>query len=364
MSFDLFAEYPCIRKNDIFRIVGNDRRAPYTELEDIYTRVELLAQAVISNEKEFAKSGHYKYGGGYKSLVHYRKGRNYYTAQLIEERLKALDAMGVYPPSVDINSLPKYSAFLQFQFRLIRPYYSSDDTEFYIHENPVTKDMVFKIPMVRPSSWKGNMRNVANLVHFKKRWIKRVFGDASGEVDTKEGLAHKGRIRPYPTFFDAIDLEVINPHSRKTKAGTVPVMMEVAPTGARGYFSILYFPYDLINKPEDRVRREVAEDLELIVESVNGMMLAFGFAAKKNKGFGKTAYSFIRREDKVATGKFAISGVEIPEKKSKEKSSGGKDDWRAQLQQAQAETSSNETTFKDFGGMKSLIKRLGKELKK
>ena len=63
------------------------------------------------------------------------------------------------------------------------------------------------------------------------------------------------------TFFDLIDVEVINPHSRKTRAGTHPIYLECVPQGAKGTFSLLYVPFDLIGADKAEIRRQALEDL-------------------------------------------------------------------------------------------------------
>ncbi|RMH69151.1 MAG: hypothetical protein D6675_13585 [Gemmatimonadetes bacterium] len=367
MGYDLYAEYPCIRESDVRRIVGDDRRAPYTELTDIYTRVNLLAQSVIADAKEFAKNGHFKYGGGYKSLLHYNRGKNSYTAELIEPYLNRLDQLGIYPPSVDIQSLPPYSFFLQFQFRLIRPYTSGDDTPFYIHDNPITKDPVFKLPMVRPSAWKGHLRAVASLMGYPAAVINRLFGDAKKDDDPDaEKWGRRGRLRTYPTFFDAIDLQVINPHDRKTKAGTVPVMLEVAPKGACGYFSLLYFPFDLISQSPKQVKAEVKEDLQMLNKIIRSTLTVYGFSAKKSKGFGQTSISFVRKKGNlppVVTGKFGMSGLQIELSAPPQQHSGG-GSWQAQLQAIKhtSTPASGWQTFGDFNELNQVIKTVVRHL--
>lgn len=97
---------------------------------------------------------------------------------------------------------------------------------------------------------------------------------------------HSGRLSFYPTFFDLIDVEVINPHSRKTKAGTHPIYLECVPDDAKGTFSLLYVPFDLIGNPENKVNTQAREDLELIAQAVREMMLTYGFSAKRTSGYG------------------------------------------------------------------------------
>jgi CRISPR-associated protein Cmr2 len=97
---------------------------------------------------------------------------------------------------------------------------------------------------------------------------------------------HAGRLMFYPTFFDLIDVEVINPHKRETKAGTYPIYLECVPAGAKGTFSLFYVPFDLIGRPEEEVKNQAAEDLQRIAEAVSAMMLTYGFSAKRTSGYG------------------------------------------------------------------------------
>jgi CRISPR-associated protein Cmr2 len=97
---------------------------------------------------------------------------------------------------------------------------------------------------------------------------------------------HSGRLMFYPTFFDLIDVEVINPHSRRTRAGTHPIYLECVPAGARGTFSLLYVPFDLIGKEDAEIQKQAREDLQRVAEGLQGMFLTYGFSAKRSSGYG------------------------------------------------------------------------------
>jgi CRISPR-associated protein Cmr2 len=90
----------------------------------------------------------------------------------------------------------------------------------------------------------------------------------------------------YPTFFNLIDVEVINPHSRKTRAGTHPIYLECVPVGAKGTFSLLYVPFDLIGKDENEIQNQALADLQLVAEGLKEMFLTYGFSAKRTSGYG------------------------------------------------------------------------------
>ncbi len=97
---------------------------------------------------------------------------------------------------------------------------------------------------------------------------------------------HAGRLTFCPTFFDQIDVEVINPHSRKTKAGTHPIYLECVPACAQGTFTLLYVPFDLIGQDEEKVGTQAAEDLKLVAEALREMFLTYGFSAKRTSAYG------------------------------------------------------------------------------
>ncbi len=92
---------------------------------------------------------------------------------------------------------------------------------------------------------------------------------------------HAGRLRFYPTFFNLISLEVINPHDRQTRAGKQPIYFESVPVGASGIFSLLYAPFNSVTEVEAKA------DLILVTKAISEMLLTYGFSAKKSSGFGE-----------------------------------------------------------------------------
>lgn len=208
------------------------------------------------------------------------------------EKIKGLKSLII--PKINANylsPLPKYSFAIQINFTLAKPYISKDDKEFYIIDNPVKKDWVFKVPLVSSSTWKGHLRwttrknegLIDNLLEDNEQII-RLFGHQREKEEGEE--QRRGRLMFFPTFLDKIDMEIINPHDRETKAGKNPIPIESVPQGANGTFTLLYIPFDLIGKPEKEVRKQIKEDLKLTVSAVKKMMTVYGFSAKKTSGFG------------------------------------------------------------------------------
>ena len=301
MSYDLYVDKP----------VG-----------DVVTQLRLLAGGEDSGNaaKKFVK------------LVH---GRASQYDQFIEREMKTIESLGLLSSQPDLSTLPPGSWFLQFTLTLATPWISKDDDPFYVAEsvNPVRKDKVFKVPLMSAASWKGLLR--WTLMHIRlalqkdsltpeqfaqERFVQTLlFGDEKGEESggTKDFAAyldalkpqarpeyerllrayyglepedplphHSGRLIFYPTFFNGIDVEVINPHSRRTKAGTHPIYLECVPAGAKGAFTLLYVPFDLIGRPEAEVKKQAAEDLQRVAEGLQAMFLTYGFSAKRTSGYG------------------------------------------------------------------------------
>jgi len=344
MSYDLYVDLGGDQKQVVDDLVNGKYQG--LEISDAFDRIRLLASVAgllasvaARNEsaKDYTVGGDRKQGGGYKSLVHADKPENTpYAQQLIQPALKQLEELHLIPATPDLSALPPGSWFLQFTFTFAKPWISKDDDPFYVAEsvNPVRKDKVFKVPLMSAASWKGLLRWTAMHTRLalqkdtlspegfaQERFVQTLlFGDEKGEEpgQTKDFAAyldslggkkarelymqkirerfrldekaemphHSGRLMFYPTFFNLIDVEVINPHSRKTKAGTHPIYLECVPQGAKGTFTLLYVPFDLIGKDETEIRKQALEDLKLVAEGLKAMFLTYGFSAKRTSGYG------------------------------------------------------------------------------
>lgn len=195
-----------------------------------------------------------------------------------------LQASGQLVPT--LNFLPQGSWFLQFDFTLAKPYISHDDTPSYIIDNPVSTDRVLGLPLIRPSSWKGNLRSALRQL---KVWtddqpeLARLFGNPKGAEDD----FRSGRLECYPTFFYRVGLEIINPHDRTRRVGKNPILFECVPAGTTGTFSLLYVPFDLIGQATaEEITRRAKDDLQLVAEAISALMLTYGFSAKRTSGYG------------------------------------------------------------------------------
>jgi CRISPR-associated protein Cmr2 len=105
---------------------------------------------------------------------------------------------------------------------------------------------------------------------------------------TKKVTGYQGRIVFFPTFFDSIGLEVINPRKRDQGVGTNPIPFECAPAKAQGHFRILYTPNQAAGD-EAQLCAEAETDLSFALMAVYMMLGVLGFGAKTSSGFGVAA---------------------------------------------------------------------------
>lgn len=261
--------------------------------------------------------------------------RKHYVSSVIKPNFKFIKDLNINNIT---GNIPNYSYFLLTCFQLKKPYISAENEGIYPKDNPISKEKVFKIPYIQASSWKGNLRWMATKllagkvkeisleeVLDERAKIVRLFGNEKDNVSRyldmvfaqkfsitqkeiedefidflrrcnyiKKGIdARKGRLHIYPTFFDQIDLDVINPHDRKTRAGTVPISIEIVPENTNGRLDLFYYPFDRLewlysseSDEREKAIKEIKEDLNLLKDIIKPLLITYGFSAKKTSGYG------------------------------------------------------------------------------
>lgn len=206
------------------------------------------------------------------------------------------DWVGLIPDISVVKHMPSLSFMLHIPFQLEKPYISQDESDFYILDNPLRKERAFGTPMVAATSWKGALRAALWQLGYEDRneVIIRLMGNPRKGDEDKAGRLHF-----YPTFFDDIGLEIVNPHDRETGTGKDPILMESVPKGV-GTLALLYVPFGPIEQTDDTKRAEVAQDLEVVAHGIRAMLTTYGFGAKTSSGFGMTY------EQLVSEGKLAV----------------------------------------------------------
>ncbi|NLY42420.1 MAG: hypothetical protein GX066_00265 [Clostridiaceae bacterium] len=97
---------------------------------------------------------------------------------------------------------------------------------------------------------------------------------------------HKGRAIFYPTFFDKVSYEIINPHDRKRRAGINPIYYEIVPEGARGKLQIIYIPHDAVLSESQILKDQVKEDISFLCRAIEKTEEE-GIGAKIKLGWGR-----------------------------------------------------------------------------
>ncbi len=184
---------------------------------------------------------------------------------------------------------------VEIRFRLRSPWYSKDDLPFHVLHNPVRKDRVFGVPYMSAASWKGLLRWACRMHaglygHLREHrgevsnwsdppWIIYLFGNEKREG----GDFLRGALVFYPTWFDRVGFEVINPHSREKRAGREPITYEVVPPDTEGALRLLYAPLQ-----PGGVRRDVepVKALRHLLDAVRQLLTVYGFSAKRTGGWG------------------------------------------------------------------------------
>lgn len=347
MSYDFFVDFRIKSKQDADNLTSGSGR--YAEITDVLSRIMLLNTAFGLKSKfpdrrdrpdridpeVYAKVGEGDYPSGLKALIHSNGNYNDY----IGFKLSEINSLGINL-SPDISALPEGSWIIEFPLTLAKPFISKDDIPLYIIENPVRKDKVFGVPFTSAMAWKGNLRwtmmkiflepEANNPDRFAEGRLRHtlLFGTEKGMMQetakgwtkyldelcpkAKESYRTKlkekfgkeetpalaGMLHFYPTFWNRIDMDVINPHDRKTKTGKNPIYYEVVPEGAKGVFRLLYVPFYWLGKPI-APKREVIRDLREVVAGIKAMMLTYGFSAKKSSGYGVIKDGWDRDESRL-----------------------------------------------------------------
>jgi len=361
MSYDFYVDFQIKRQDDVDNLT--EAKGNYAEISDVNSRIKLLNNifSLTDNEmlKGYAKVGARNQPSGLKKLIHSTGDYNNCKKKKIED----LKSIGINS-SVDISTLPTGSWLIEFPVKLKKPFISKDDVPLYIIENPVRKDKVFGVPFTSAMAWKGNLKWAMMKIHLEPKTNNSeefaeirykhtlLFGTEKGMEDSakgwakylddlcpdaketyraklkerfgrKEAPALAGMLYFYPTFWDNIDIEVINPHNRKTKTGNNPIYFEVVPARSQGYFRLLYMPLYYLAKPFiNNIKEYVLKDLQYVIKGLKAMMLTYGFSAKKSSGYGVIEDSWDNKKSKLiingVTNTFNFGNFKELEEKIKE----------------------------------------------
>ncbi len=214
----------------------------------------------------------------------------------------------------DLGWLPDGSWLLELEFSLAKPFTSKTEEEFHpyrnSHEihNPIVRDHLTGLPMVKPTTWKGHLRFAAKKEGIEKNIEHRLFGP-DDENEEEQEVKWIGRLRFFPTFFaHSVEQVVVTPLYRDTRTpARGPIDIEVVPAGAPGTFQLLYLPWP---RGDGWSQIQIAYDLLGAVKALKTMFLVYGFSAKKTAGWGIV-------DDALQKGEMVAKGRMWPEGDSK-----------------------------------------------
>ena len=153
------------------------------------------------------------------------------------------------------------------------------------------------------ASWKGLLRWAcrmrAGLCEFLEKrggcldgwndppWIIHLFGNEKAKANDFQ----RGALAFYPTWFSKVGFEVINPHSRKTRAGTQPILYEVVPADTNRTLRLLYAP---LPGAAARDSAQQPEALSQFLDAAEQLLTVYGFSAKRTAGWGVAKIEHIK----------------------------------------------------------------------
>ena len=163
----------------------------------------------------------------------------------------------VHPSLPDLSIFPSGSWAIQINFTLRKPYISRDDTDFYIIDNPVKKEWVFKVPYVAPSQWKGALR-AAMVRELVMRLLER-------KIDEEKFFEE--RIRLYRLFGNEKD-------------GTAEFLNQ-----ALARFRVETLSRDAEDEPKKQWEQRVKQEIRKVAEQFESKLREKGYRVGDIEGF-------------------------------------------------------------------------------
>jgi CRISPR/Cas system CMR subunit Cmr6 (Cas7 group RAMP superfamily) len=200
--YSLFLKPDYVQMEAIDFLTGKEKQPPKSwqelgEVTDPSARLSLLTQAVITAYKDYSRVGRRRDAGLLEALG--RLEQHY-----IRQYDDFISPLCLNPVIPDISMFPEGSWALSFKFKLKKPYMSKDDSDFYIIDNPIRKEWVFKLPYIAASQWKGALRaamvkKLVNRAKYEFNWDEIPGNNSERLIDFIKkyygiGLAKTGKI--------------------------------------------------------------------------------------------------------------------------------------------------------------------------
>ncbi len=194
-------------------------------------------------------------------------------------------------PSHSSEALPIGCWVMTIHFTLATPYFSRAESHILNPNMPIVRDRLSGKPIVKGTTWKGNLRQAALAVPSDQDTVLRLFGHVPDD-DNGTPPAQKGFLRFSDSQLCAnnsgVKQTVMTPLSRKS--GTPahgPITGEIVPKGSTGEFTVRYVPISLADI-------DPVSDLKIVTKWIRHLFNQTGFSAYKKRGYGKADVTTIR----------------------------------------------------------------------
>lgn len=195
----------------------------------------------------------------------------------------------------EAQSMPPLCFRLEIIAPITTPIVIKGDRPFVAHENPFSTDKTTGMPMIRPSSLKGQFRK-AMLSVCKGRNDEPQVVALCGDANDEEESGRKSRVEFLPCYINKnITYDIIAPHdeeNRRIHPG--PVTLEVVEPPLELSIWLQYWPIDLLSRwsrsshlnPDDLV----FDLIYYCVAATASWMGSSGIGSKTGTGYGQVEY--------------------------------------------------------------------------
>ncbi len=295
-------EFEYVRKLNKFSDVNS--LIPYSFI--LYTKIKLTAPYFSKDDDEFyliknpcLKEKVFKVpmvrGSGWKGVIE-KAGK-----ELINRKLEKLKSNNNPNSDNNCNNDNKNKLSMQDYFQSYLRIFGTGSQEFRNFEKMInecinkSEELSFEKLisfLLFELGLKLERKDISDLKDINKQteWIReklwQKFEKGSKNTIPNFLQTHKGRAIFYPTYFDKLSLEIINPHSRKTRAGTNPIHYEAVPKDTKGILQIVYIPFDGVLTKDNDLKEEIKRDIEFLTRAIE-IAADIGIGAKEKLGWGR-----------------------------------------------------------------------------
>jgi CRISPR/Cas system CMR subunit Cmr6 (Cas7 group RAMP superfamily) len=214
--------------------------------------------------------------------------------------------------SQEVAGFPPICFRMRLSVPMLSPVLIKGDRPFVGHENPFCTEKVTGLPLLRPSSLKGQLRHAAMAAGATPERIDKLFGPK----DIEETGALKSRAMFLPVYVPCkIEHDIIAPHdATKCRIGvTGPVTLEVIRPNELIIW-LQYWPYDLLSRYAsqnyDGLSNELFSDYQLLIKGLSYWMENAGIGAKTSSGYGQADWPNVESKI-IAPAKSPWNGLNI-----------------------------------------------------